>query len=759
MEIDLGIRAVLILIGFTASIGQIVLLRELLVVFSGNEMSFGWMLAGWLFWTAMGSGVAGGRAMRTPRRWMAGLQLTLAVALPGTVLAIREGKAMLSGTPGEILGPGTMLIFSLAALSLFCLGSGALFTASSRVYSQEAGAPIGRSTGTVYLWEAAGSAGGGLLAGLVLLRYCSSIEIAAVAAVLNVTAAVWLTVRPMRIRAFVAAGAAASAALLAVSGGLAGVEKWSQERSWRGFQLLTTSNSVYGSLAVVATGSSRSVYESGTAVFHAPDPAAAEEAVHYALLQHPAPRRILLIGGGLNGSIAQALQSPGLIRLDYVELDPAILELARTWFAEEWRHIQADQRVHVHIADGRLFLKATDQRFDVVIVNLPDPQTAQLNRFFTVEFFKEAARRLTDEGVISFQVTGAENYIGPELAEFLRSVNKTLQTVFPEAAAIPGEIIHFFGARRPGVLVTDAAGLLARLGARHLQTRYVSEYFIPSRMAADRMRDFEEQTRPLPQTRVNRDFEPIAYYFDMALWASRFHAASTQVFRAWASVNFVELISVLAVGLLALAGALRLRIRAERRLAAAAGGCAATMGFTLLGLQMMLLLAFQAMYGYVYQQLAILMAAFMAGMAAGSAIGLRAVAKRPVRALVRLQILAGIAPLGCLAVFANAGEAASAIWVGFVSQAVFPLLALLAGIIGGAEFPIASRIFFDIAPQRGAGTIYALDLAGSCAGAVFFAIYLLPVFGFLRTAVLIAVVAVTPLVLAIPPVSRGSRAA
>ncbi len=87
---------------------------------------------------------------------------------------------------------------------------------------------------------------------------------------------------------------------------------------------------------MVGTEGSRSVYENGVVLFNVPDPAAAEEAVHYALLEHPSPRSLLLIGGGLNGSIAQALRHPTLERVDYVELDPAILDLAREYFPNEW---------------------------------------------------------------------------------------------------------------------------------------------------------------------------------------------------------------------------------------------------------------------------------------------------------------------------------------------------------------------------------------------------------------------------------------
>jgi spermidine synthase len=168
------------------------------------------------------------------------------------------------------------------------------------------------------------------------------------------------------------------------------------------------------------------------------------------------------------------------------------------------------------------------------------------------------------------------------------------------------------------------------------------------------------------------------------------------------------------------------------------------MGFTLIGLEMLLLLAFQAIYGYVYQQLAVVIAAFMAGMALGSWLALRAPARREIRTLVFLQVGAAIAPLLLCAVFPA------------VTPVLFPVLALFCGMLGGYEFPVASRIFFSGSGRRSPGTLYALDLAGSCLGAVLFSVYLIPVFGFLKTAVLAAMVSLAPAVMAMRTVSEAN---
>ena len=776
MKAWLPARAVFLLIGFTAAIAQIVLLRELMVVFYGNEISIGLMLASWLFWTAAGSALAGRMAtrVRQPRTLVAAAQVLIALVLPSTVMGVRAARTTLETVPGEILGPGSMLVASLAAVSLFGMLSGALFTASSRLCQAEAA----EATAAVYLWEAAGSSLGGVLAGLVLVRYAGSLEIAFLLALVNLLAASGtgdLSVRGgshwLR-RAAVPTALLGASAGLVLTGAIPRLEFASQARMWRGTKLIATRNSVYGNLAVAGTSFERSIYENGMPLFHAPDPEQAEDAVDYALLEHPAPHTLLLIGGGYNGSIAEALRHPGLERVDYVELDPAVLDLARQYFPGQWRQVGSDPRVHVHVTDGRLFLKTTAAAFDVIVVNLPDPLTAQLNRFYTLEFFREVSARLSPGGVFSFRLASSENYISPELAGFLRSIYKTLGAVFPRVALMPGETVHFFAARREGVLASGAEELLARLRARNLKTSYVREYYIPFRMAPDRMTALNRRLEPAPATPLNRDFAPIAYYFDVALWSGQFHHGYRRFFGVLAGVDFGALAATLALLLAILTVAANLRATPQRRMELTAAASAGAMGFTMIALELLLLLAFQALYGYVYRQLALLIAAFMAGMALGSALALCGIRARlgarremravrgpggsphhEMRALALLQAAAAVAPpllCGLFSILARADGAAA--------SPLFPALALGCGMLGGYQFPLASRIFFSSGRHRGAGTLYALDLAGSCLGAMLISAWLIPVFGFFRTALLAAIVNLAPAAMAILPVGPAASA-
>ena len=744
------------MIGFSATVAQIILLRELMVVAYGNEISLGVMLACWLLWTALGSSLLGRLAARAsePARLVAALQILAALLLPVTIFAIRASREVFRVFPGELLGPAAIFLTCLLSLSCFCAVSGAAFVAGSRFYAQEHASSTLTAINSMYLLEAVGSALGGVLSILVFLRCLNSLQTVFVVSALNLMAGAVLILRRQSYRwamVVIVAG-------IWVFAGLPEghwLETVSLARLWPGFRVLDTRNSVYGNLAVVETNGVRSLLENGLVMFHAPDVASAEEAVHFALLEHPAPKRLLLIGGGAGGSLQQALQHPSLERVDYVELDPTVFELAEKYFPDQWSAARADPRVHVHHQDGRLFLKTTQQVFDVIIVNLPAPQTAQLNRFYSLDSFREATEKLADGGVFSFQLHAAEEYLSPDLSAFLRCILKTLHEAFPVVQTIPGETVHFFAAQRDGILAADSAELLSRLRARHLKTSYVREYFISFRLMPDRTADLEQNIRPRADTPINRDLAPIAYYFDVELWSTQFNREYQHVFEAIERLRFDRFVTGAAILLIAIAVFIAARSRSTSRVRRSAGFCIALSGLTSISLEVLLLLGFQAVYGYVYHQLAILIALFMTGMAFGSwcllRVRVRAIALRSdLRQLAGLQLLTALSPLLLYLFFSVLTGVRSPAVLTLVSRILFPAAALLAGALGGYEFALVTEICFGDArtPQTNMGILYGVDLLGACLGALLLSAFLLPLFGFFRAAVFIGVANLAPAVLA-----------
>ena len=767
-----AVSAALTVIGFSAVIGQIVLMRELIVVFNGNEISLGIMLATWLFWTAVGSSLSSRFVLNrnSARRTVAALECLLGVSLLPTIWALRASKTIFQTVPGELVGPVPMLLTSLACLSLFCVVAGSLFVVATRMYEQECAVSARVAASSAYLLEAAGSACGGILASIVLLRFLGSFQIASVVVLLNLCMAGVLLFRMShkQLRAVTLAAALFAFVLFTIVLVIY-VAPWldrsAQARLWRGFSLVGSRDSIYGNLTVIETGNERgrtgagnirSIYDNGVILASAPDESAAEEAVHYALLEHPAPRQILMIGGGVNGSIAQALKHPTVERIDYVELDPALIDIARQFFPAQSAPVVSDHRVHVHYADGRYYLrnypKTGGNTFDVIILNVPDPQTAQLNRFYTAEFFRSARDRLASGGVLALQLRSSEDYISPDLAEFLRCIHHTLREAFPYVVAIPGESIHFFAAARPDVLTDNPQILIARLQERKLKTQYVREYFIPYRMMPDRMEQVREQLQPLATTPVNRDFEPIAYYFDVVLWSAQFKLGYSRWFRAAAHIAFASVIGEVLIVLLSVALILAAVPARERRARSAAAYCVAATGFTLMALQIFLLLAFQSVYGYVYHQLTILIAMCMAGIAFGCWLGIRRIRSSdspPCRTMAMTQFLLALSAPALVFVVSLLSKTSGIATTWLTAQFAFPALAALCGVLGGYQFPIAAEIYFHGGNGRSRlGALYAIDLLGGCLGALWLSSYLIPVFGFWKTAWLSAAVNLAPSLLA-----------
>ena len=177
---------------------------------------------------------------------------------------------------------------------------------------------------------------------------------------------------------------------------------------WTGQDLRYYQNSIYGNLAVVQKEGQFTFFENGVPIVNVPVPdiALAEELVHFPMLFHPQPKKVLLISGGIGGVLTEILKYP-IDKIDYTELDPLIIQAARQFTTPLTERELGDSRLNIHYIDGRLFTKKTTEKFDVVIVNLPPPSTLQLNRYYTAEFFELVKNILNDDGLFTVRCPGS----------------------------------------------------------------------------------------------------------------------------------------------------------------------------------------------------------------------------------------------------------------------------------------------------------------------------------------------------------------
>jgi len=178
--------------GACATSGQVILLRELLAIFHGNELSLGAVLAGWLLWGAVGSWCIGARAdcFRQPAVVMAVLLGVAALLLPATVLGSALCKGALGAAPTETLGLFESLPAVLILLAPLCVTMGGLFAIGARILDQLT--PARNAVSHAYLLESTGAGCGGVIVTLVLLPHWRPLGLACLLAAVLLTTALLL---------------------------------------------------------------------------------------------------------------------------------------------------------------------------------------------------------------------------------------------------------------------------------------------------------------------------------------------------------------------------------------------------------------------------------------------------------------------------------------------------------------------------------------------------------------------------------------
>lgn len=727
--------------GFSSMISQVLLLRELVLFFTGNELTLGIILALWLFWSALGSGLMGRliKFSRHPENLLITAQFSLVILLPLTVVFIRSSKSILSIPIGEITSPMFILLVPLLALAPVCIIVGFLFTLGCKLLSQVRYEQKSSIPGRVFLFESIGSGIAGFIASIFLFRFLDNFQIVNIICAVNLAVAIffWIIIKQKLLHLFIPFAVISIAFIIVI---VPKLDEYSNKKMWGALKLLHSETTIYGNIAVTGLGESISFYENGVLMFTHPDLMSAEESVHFALLEHPDPQKILLIGGDAAGSLPQVLLHPGVISVDFVLLDPASIQLARN-FLPSASEILADERVTIWHKDARLFLKQVKTKYDVAIVNLPDPQTALINRVYTTEFYQSVKKHLNENGILGFSMTSSENVLSDEQTVLLTCLYRTMSQSFKEIVLIPGNAIHFLGCLSPGILTKDPEVLVQRLQQRNLSTVYMREYYIPFRMTMDRMDYVIEKVTTNPANIINRDFRPIGYFFSIILWLTYFNSDLHDFLKFLNQTNILTLILVILLVICPFLVWTHFSAKKHQSTKPIILLTIMTIGFTAISLEVLIILGFQAIYGYAYYQLALIMSGFMIGLTLGSWLSLKAnqAKKSNFRRFMNFQIALTCYPMIIAAVLSALSQNTLS---AFFIQIIFLLLIVGVGLIGGYQFPLANNLIFDAQQriERSGGMLYASDLFGSVIGALITSTVLIPILGLVYTCMVFSMI-------------------
>ncbi len=722
-------------LGSASQVCQVVLLRELLTLAEGTELTVAFVLGSWLTFAAFGSFAVTKLLTRKGQ----GLDPTLAYSVASIFLAasvffdlwlIRFSRTLFSLPPGEPLSVAQWLSVAIVTLLPVCFVVGAQFAFAASFAN-----PSG-----IYIAESIGAVVAGSLLSLLLLRWFDHSSLSSFFLGLHLLLSSVLLWRHRPKARWVGAAISLFAGLNLVFAPL--FEQKTQASFWRSMfpaaEKVHSVASPYGSIAAIKFSDQLSVYQNGHLLFTLPDQGDVASLVHLILLQHPKPRRILLVGG-LGGWVQAALQHPKVVSVDWVELDPTIPRAVLTLLPRRERNLLSDPRLRRYTADGRSFISQARQAYDVVIVVAPDPTTAASNRFFTREFFAEVLRVLRPGGVFALHgLREPPAGFGELYLARNHCVYATMLKAFCEVLVVPSSPLTLLG-RCPAT--SSSPDELARLtlneqtllwGAKERGLEGINLFAFTDPIQVERV-NYElktglpfnplerEQAKVLRPKWLNSDINPTVYFLSSLLWL---RMGSEKVARLLEFFVYLPRWSIWVLALLPFVFWLIGRMKSASW-AAPATTIVVISGVGMLA-ELTVLLTFQARFGTLYLQVGLLFALFMLGLALGAFIAERNEVSKAVRALALLSLATSASTLfwlGLAFCFPQLPPAVVAILCGC-------FMVLFGGLVGAA-FPLTVKAMQQsgVEGSKAAGLTYAYDLVGGAVGAFIFGAILLPLWG------------------------------
>lgn len=755
-------------LGMSAMLAQIVMTRELMVTFYGNELVIGVVFAAWLLMVSVGSlGIRPFLSRLSEngiRSTIAALLAILAIILPLLIFAARALRIIFNVPMGEYMPFVPMVAGTFLVLTPICILIGIIFPVACRLPASGNEIVSG-----IYAAESAGSMIAGMAFSFMFVFLLPPAGIALLAAFCALCGAAVIT--PGATGRTISLAAASGFLILLLFTPAAGITE-SKAINLRGEsfgilprpgeqtdgkpRLVVSTDSRYQNLTLIKSEDQTTMYGNGRVMFVFPDLISAEQKISFIMAQNPSARKILFIGGNPVDDLPELLKYP-LETLTHVELDSEMNRLLNEAGGAEYLRAVSDPRLKQCLMDAPRFVKQAagkNEKFDIVIVEGPEPTTIALNRFYTVEFYRAISRILAPEGFFYTAVESSED-LQDETASLVASVFKALQAVFPRVLITAGTRNQFFAGQENAPLTFDGKILYERWRSAGIKTKYFRpEYFLNADEISAEKTDFVRHrisSFPVP---ANTALKPLSAFYNLILW-SRYSGSRIErplhwlkgVKTGWipGGIGTVFLLVLIFTSVMLKMAKKQGNERPARMVIATV---IAVTGFTGMALELILIFIFQTFLGYIYTSIGIVIAMFMLGLA----LGARAVKKysgagpdKCLRILIELDAVLLFIALA-LPILMKGNFGFSAEWA--MTGAIY-ILTLLTGWADGAQFILSNYLLnretggADVYAQkaeisRNAALLNAVDLGGAALGGISIGIIFLPLLGFNGTCYLLA---------------------
>lgn len=697
--------------GLTLIIAQVTILRELMSAFYGNELFIGASLGFWLLGAGLGSYLAHKvRFQKVLLRNLVSLNLILlALGLPLEIVLIRlfKGKFFLPGeVPNFLLG----LVFAFLILVPFCIVINAFFTLGTRLWAgQKRKKDTPKLISRAYLWEIIGLASGGLAFNFLLVKLTEFRVLFLLSALSLLLAS---KIGKSRFLKWGTLLASCLALFMAFSPLISILNTQTLKLVYP--KLIESVNSKYGKITVTRSGSQHNFFENGNLAGTDQNTEASEYLVHFLLNFSANPEKVLLVGGGFNGVISEILKYKTLERVDYLEIDPLFLKTIKKYLSQELKSDLENPKVNILYVDGRVFLKTTSQKYDLVIFNLPNPSTALLNRFYTKEFFEEAGKLLEDHGILVTTLDLPIDYLSSEAERLASNVYWTQKRVFSFVEVFPQETILFLSSKNP--ILTNDDLLKERFKKRNLITSFFTSEDISYRTKSVHIPYIKAIFKRNRNVKLNLDFFPTAYFYQIAFWQTQFSFAFAKILQGLTKLNWYLVAAFIFFPLVLL-------LCKTKKASSLVPVLVGVSGFTLMVFETLTIFAFQATLGFLFAKISLIFTAFLISIGIGNIWATRSLKQASKKLKIIMLFLILYCP--CFLLLLNKTQ----------SELPFYLLSMIIGFLVGAIFPLANQVFLekDKKAVLKTGILYSADLIGAFFGAILTSIVLIPILGVHQT--------------------------
>lgn len=713
---------------------QTLLIREYLISLEGNELAIGIFYASWFLW------VAAGATLIILKQGLSRYFFTFLTLYP--VFAILEFylfqilRKIAGIQPWQLFIITRIIPVTVVANMPFSFLTGVIFSSGCKFLKTE-NEENSKIVSQAYIWESSGSFLAGIMITYLITRLFPPLYILLILSFIFLSLSTFVCFSfKKRITAWLTLITAIL--LLFMIYKYPYLEKFAHHARWKTVfpqgKIIASLYTPYQHLAIAEVKHQKVLLSNARVVTAFGDRISGDQLAALFSAMTDLPQKILIIGYGCENLIYSLLKYP-INKIYYVIPDRNYIQFVTRYLPPEMKDIFL--KIEIFYSDSRIFISRSNEKFDLIVLNIPDPSNSFWNKYYTLEFYKLVKAHLNDKGAIALKIISAENYIGSELKNYGSSIYYTLKKCFSKIVVTPGRINWFFAGGRDSTITSDPE----ILGKRYQKFMPLDSTFYPegfkTLLLPERVKfikgNYAHNLLFEKFKLINSDKKPLSYFLNLIVQCRYANSRIPLILKSilvsgWLFYIFpILLLFILRIHFLKFMH----NLPSSRMIFSAKSyqlfsGCS---GFIY---QLILIYLFQNRFGTIFHYIGLVNSIFMLGLFTGSYLGNNLNNKLKVQntilIILTIQLILYVCSYPLLVEFASHIPDAFA-WV------IYSFLFLFSGFITGISYPLAGKILDANQLQilNISGNLEALDHWGAALGSMLAGIILIPLLGIYRS--------------------------